>query len=246
MNNLQESDITGRDEKGFTLLFHAAWNGHRDVVELLIARGGQVDAVDQNGGIALHWAARGGHREVAELLLDSGAQVDAVVQGGWIALHWAACGGHGDVVELLLGGLKLSPSYESITESYNRVWTVLCCIRFGGKSGSRILPKDAVGHLLTLTELRRDLAVMFLKKLEGGSRIDLTHFSAGRAVLECAAHIVLEQNKALLDDVYEMLANNAVLKSFFAPENRERNFLPVVHNALDRKMRKVVQEVGEN
>lgn len=54
---------------GATPLHHAAHNGHRGVVELLVARGGRLDIRDTSfHGTPVGWAEHGGHQEIAELL----------------------------------------------------------------------------------------------------------------------------------------------------------------------------------
>jgi len=80
----------------------AALNGHREVAELLLSQGAQVDAQDSAGMTPLHWAAFNGHREVAELLLSQGAQVDAQDRWNGTPLHRAARYGHTETVQLLL------------------------------------------------------------------------------------------------------------------------------------------------
>ena len=44
-------------ETGFTPLQLAAWRGHKDVAELLVAKGANVNATDSFGTTPLHYAA---------------------------------------------------------------------------------------------------------------------------------------------------------------------------------------------
>ena len=60
----------------------AAPSGQKEVVELLIAEGADVNAKMDNGRTALHWAALMGHKEVAELLIANGAVVKAKENDG--------------------------------------------------------------------------------------------------------------------------------------------------------------------
>ena len=66
------------DEKtGFTFgqtPLHVA--STKEVAELLIAKGADVNAVVTNVGTPLHYAAMKGHKEVAELLIAKGADVN--------------------------------------------------------------------------------------------------------------------------------------------------------------------------
>ena len=58
-------------------LHTAAANGQKEVVELLITKGANVDAKGRLDWTPLFYAVDEGHKEVAELLLDQGARVDA-------------------------------------------------------------------------------------------------------------------------------------------------------------------------
>lgn len=103
----QGAPISGRQRDHLTPLHAAAQRGRRDVAELLIARGADVNAVSDDGGhTPLHKAAIVGHTQVAELLIANGAAVDAR-NSGWLdsgctALHMAAESGSKGMVELLL------------------------------------------------------------------------------------------------------------------------------------------------
>jgi len=95
--------VAGRDKKGQTALHHAARNGRKDIVELLLANKAEVDARDRYGNTPLSDAATAdGNGGVAELLLAHGAQVDARNVCGATALHAAAWFGAVDVAEVLV------------------------------------------------------------------------------------------------------------------------------------------------
>ena len=52
---------------GRTLLFLAAQWGHKEIVELLIAKGADVNAKDKNGRTPLDWAVNWNQAETADL-----------------------------------------------------------------------------------------------------------------------------------------------------------------------------------
>ena len=85
------ADVNAKDRDGATPLPWAAWAGHKQVVELLIAKGADVNAkVDRHGMTPLHYAASRGHKEIAELLIANGADVNAKTGDGWTPLYSAA------------------------------------------------------------------------------------------------------------------------------------------------------------
>lgn len=59
-------------------MHHAAMWGYDRIIELLLARGAEVNVRDRTGTTPLHWAAVNGHRRACELLLAAGAEVNAL------------------------------------------------------------------------------------------------------------------------------------------------------------------------
>jgi ankyrin repeat protein len=66
--------ISRKDDFGYTPLHWAAMYGCKDVAELLLTKGAEVNAKDEDGETPLHWAARHGHKDVVELLRRHGGQ----------------------------------------------------------------------------------------------------------------------------------------------------------------------------
>jgi len=98
--------VSSKGSIGWTPLHLAAVNGHKDVVEFLIAKGADMNAritVGMNTGCTpLHKAASAGQKDIVEILIANGADVNAVANDGETPLHEAATWGHKDVVELLV------------------------------------------------------------------------------------------------------------------------------------------------
>ena len=79
--------------------------GRLDMVELLIANGANVNAIDNHGETPLHMAAyyaTAFNRDIVEFLLENDANVNAVNNNGETPLHNAAYRGHYDIGALLV------------------------------------------------------------------------------------------------------------------------------------------------
>jgi ankyrin repeat protein len=89
---------------GFQPLGLAAFFGRREAVELLLARGGEVDtpARHEFHVAAIHAALAGPDPSIATLLIAAGADLNARQQGGVAPLHEAAQIGRVDLVRALL------------------------------------------------------------------------------------------------------------------------------------------------
>jgi len=102
--------VFSKDRFDSTPLAHAVAFDHKDVAELLLAQGADVNAKDSDGWTPLHCAANIGLKDMAELLLAHGADVNAVTitlylngvaTGGATPLYLARLRKHMDVAELL-------------------------------------------------------------------------------------------------------------------------------------------------
>ena len=72
-----------------TPLYLAAGEGHKEIVELLIAKGANVNTKTDEGSTPLHSATANEHENIAELLIEKGADVNAKDNKGRTALHCA-------------------------------------------------------------------------------------------------------------------------------------------------------------
>jgi ankyrin repeat protein len=86
-----------------TDLHRAAAAGDLAKVQMLIARGANVNARDDDGQTPLHLAARNGHKETVEVLVRCGAQVNNEDKQGQTPATTAMVGNRKAVVEYLTG-----------------------------------------------------------------------------------------------------------------------------------------------
>ena len=85
---------------GIPALYHAAIKGRREIAELLVAHGADVNA-GAGGNTALHGAARFGQAGLAAWLLDHGADAEATDYEGKTPLQVATEQGHEELADLL-------------------------------------------------------------------------------------------------------------------------------------------------
>ena len=109
------TDVNLKDEDGeLTPLQMAAGEGQKEIAELLIAKGADVNAMTADGLTALFAAILGPHKEIAELLIAKGADVNARGFLGMTPLHAEAMEGNKEIAELLIAaGADLNAKAES-------------------------------------------------------------------------------------------------------------------------------------
>uniref|UniRef100_A0A093VPM2 Putative ankyrin repeat protein n=1 Tax=Talaromyces marneffei PM1 TaxID=1077442 RepID=A0A093VPM2_TALMA len=89
-------------ELGMTALIWAARRGMRDMIELLMEHGADIEAHSSSGETALLAGSEAGHKEIVKFLIDRGANLSAKDSFGQTALYKAAANGHVDIMRLLL------------------------------------------------------------------------------------------------------------------------------------------------
>ncbi|KAK6449472.1 hypothetical protein FP744_10005722 [Trichoderma asperellum] len=114
----------GSDKTAPTILFIAAEEGHKDIVELLLAHEGIQVNEGNDWKTPLCAAAGNGHKDIVELLLaHKDIQVNEVRNSG-TPLCAAAWNGHKDIVELLL-------AHEDIQVNEGNDWKTPLCAAAG-------------------------------------------------------------------------------------------------------------------
>jgi uncharacterized protein len=111
LRELVEQDaslVRGWSHDGFTVLHLGAFFGHPDVVEYLLTKGPDVNAVSRNSMkvMPLHSAAANRDGAVSfaicRALVEHGADIHAAQEGGFTPLHEAAHNGNLPLLKLLL------------------------------------------------------------------------------------------------------------------------------------------------
>jgi hypothetical protein len=112
-----------RDEKEWTPLMIASFEGNEEIALILIQHGAKTDARDRDGYGPLHWAAVGGFESVVKLLLSKGADSNMRSGHGVTPLILAAAKGYLSVVKALLaaGGHPNEPTDEGWTALHKAI-----------------------------------------------------------------------------------------------------------------------------
>ncbi|KAF0709095.1 hypothetical protein As57867_006081, partial [Aphanomyces stellatus] len=113
----KQRDVNKPNTAGPTPLWHAAHQGHTDMVELLLAHDAKLNARHtQNGSTPLYVAADVNQIPVVRLLLQHHADVNIPMTNGSTAVMQAAYKGNMDVVKLLVeAGADLTPTFDGDT-----------------------------------------------------------------------------------------------------------------------------------
>jgi ankyrin repeat domain-containing protein 50 len=96
-------------------LYLAAINGHVEMVDLLLAKGANVDAESLQGWSPLVAAASRGHLDAAKVLLANGAKADTYSNTHWSPLLAAASHGYVEMVKFLL---NVGANAEGVREKF--------------------------------------------------------------------------------------------------------------------------------
>ena len=129
---------------GGTPLHYAVGEGHKKIVELLIAKGADVHEKAKDGTTPLLIATLLGHKEIAELLIAEGANVNAKDMNGLTPLHRATYQGYKEIAELLIAkgadvNAKDDIGYTPVDwAKENHPETAELLRKLGGKTGEEL------------------------------------------------------------------------------------------------------------
>ncbi|XP_028400030.1 ankyrin repeat domain-containing protein 49-like isoform X2 [Dendronephthya gigantea] len=135
-----ESLINCKDFDGYSALHRASYNGHVDMVKVLLNHGADICSLTENMWQPLHCACRWDQTEVASVLLQNHADINAQTSGGQTPLHLAATYTRDNsLLQVLLTDKKLDPK---IVNCQNE--TALDLAKRSGKEALFELVEDSI------------------------------------------------------------------------------------------------------
>ena len=157
--------VNTRDKFGRTPFHIATERSYKDLMQILLAGGADINAADRGRKTPLYAACgRQGHAGIVTFLLDNGANVNAATASGDTPLHRAATSGNEAVTGLLIdAGADLTaingngdtPLHAAVKAGYVRV------VRLLAEKGADVSAEDSEGRPpvdYALRRGRRDLA----------------------------------------------------------------------------------------
>ena len=94
--------LEARSEKEKTPLHFAAQSGHKEIVEVRLEKGADVNAKNIALKTALHYAAGMGHKEIVDVLISRGAALNSGTMDGSTPLHYSANLGNSEIIRVLI------------------------------------------------------------------------------------------------------------------------------------------------
>jgi ankyrin repeat protein len=96
------ADVHAKDQKGISILMHAARTGNISIVKNLVSHGADVNVKSPKGITPLYTAAINGHNGIIEFLLSEGVDIDGRLNDGETPLMAAVWNGQVETVDLLI------------------------------------------------------------------------------------------------------------------------------------------------
>jgi ankyrin repeat protein len=159
-----------KDETKKTALMIASWNGHTEVVKLLVENGADVNAKTKDGFTALIFASMEVHAKIVKLLLEKGANVNDKDVDGNTGLIYASTEGDTEVVKLLVEkGARLNHAekrgYTALTAASENGHTEVVKLLLDKGAHLDVVEKDNnTALIIALKESHYDIVKLLVEK----------------------------------------------------------------------------------
>ena len=195
---LLENVIDQTDSYGLNALHLSSENGHKEVVQLLLEKGIDINQTNTYGQNGLHLASANGHLEIAKLLIENGIDVNLNDKTGCNALIQATFSNNREIGQLLIEkGIDINQTDLNGLNATN--WALICghkeILELLIEKGSDINQTDFYGlnaiHLASICG-HKDKAKFLIEKGIDINQTDSTEESSLDSSLEKDIELVLE------------------------------------------------------
>ncbi|MCJ8746934.1 hypothetical protein PDJAM_G00147570 [Pangasius djambal] len=197
LGSLTSYDINQPNKHGTPPLLIAAGCGNIQIIDVLIRKGAEIQALDKSGANAIYYAARHGHVETLKFLHEKKCPLDIQDKSGETALHVASRYGNVDVVQYLCSiranpdltdREQETPLHCAAWHGYSAVARALC------QAGCDVNARNREGESPLLTASARGFRDIVECLLEHGADMDSTdkdnHIALHLAVRRCQFEVV--------------------------------------------------------
>ncbi len=203
-----------QDDKGNTpLLFLSRWGGDPDILELLLGKGCNVNAVNEEGRTALMEAAYRGHSHILNELINAKANLEAKSPEGETAIFFAVKGKKYECVKMLINANADLAVVDIESESL-----VHHAVRLNDTNSLKLLITAGVtGKKLDVKSLEAGNTPMHIAVLEGhvdcvqqlmdAEASPYIQNISGKSVLKCAQESI-EDEKRCFDVIEKVIKIN--------------------------------------
>ena len=179
------ADVNAKNRSGWTPLHQAVWGGHKEIAELLIANGADVNTTTDGGRwTPLHESARSNRKVIAKLLINKGADVNAKGEDGETPLDLAIQYKHPKTADLLRTHSGKSGAVDSIhvAAELGNIEAVKQHLAAGVDANA----KDMRGRTPLYRAARNDQKETVTLLLGKGANVNIRSNSWGRTPLDVA------------------------------------------------------------
>uniref|UniRef100_W5KY73 non-specific serine/threonine protein kinase n=1 Tax=Astyanax mexicanus TaxID=7994 RepID=W5KY73_ASTMX len=197
LGSLTSYDINQPNKHGTPPLLIAAGCGNVQIIDVLMRKGAEIQALDKSGANAIYYASRHGHVETLKYLHEKKCPLDVQDKSGETALHVAARYGNVDVVQYLCSihanpdltdREQETPLHCAAWHGYSPVARALC------EAGCDVNARNREGESPLLTASARGFRDIVECLLEHGADMDSTdkdgHIALHLAVRRCQIEVV--------------------------------------------------------
>ncbi|XP_036454240.1 death-associated protein kinase 1 [Colossoma macropomum] len=197
LGSLTSYDINQPNKHGTPPLLIAAGCGNVQIIDVLMRKGAEIQALDKSGANAIYYASRHGHVETLKFLHEKKCPLDIQDKSGETALHVAARYGNVDVVQYLCSihanpdltdREHETPLHCAAWHGYSAVARALC------EAGCDVNARNREGESSLLTASARGFRDIVECLLEHGADMDSTdkdgHIALHLAVRRCQLEVV--------------------------------------------------------